>query len=78
MYTHLTVNHSIHFVNPTTEVHTQNIENSWMRAKCKQKKLFGLHRTMLQSYLQEYMWRQEFGDQPFRNLVKQISELYPV
>ncbi len=47
-----------------------------MRAKCKQKKLFGLHRTMLNSYLQEYMWQQEFGEHPLRNLVKQISVFY--
>ena len=60
-YTHLTVNHSVNFVDPVTGVHTQNIENTWMKAKCKQKKQFGLHRSMLNSYLHEFMWRQEFG-----------------
>ena len=36
-YTHLTVNHSIHFVDPTTGVHTQIIENTWMHVKHNQK-----------------------------------------
>ncbi|CAF1252481.1 unnamed protein product, partial [Rotaria sordida] len=32
-YTHLTVNHSLRFVDPTAGVHTQNIENTWMHVK---------------------------------------------
>ena len=30
---HVTVNHSIEFVDPNTGVHTQNIESSWNRLK---------------------------------------------
>jgi hypothetical protein len=37
-YAHETVNHSLRFVEPTTHVHTQSIENTWMRVKRKQKK----------------------------------------
>ncbi|CAF0914656.1 unnamed protein product [Didymodactylos carnosus] len=36
-YIHHTVNHSLNFVDPTTLVHTQNIENLWMVAKMKEK-----------------------------------------
>ena len=75
-YTHLTVNHSIHFVDPTTGVHTQNIENTWMHVKHKQKKQGGFSRPLLNTYLQEFMWHQEFGDKPFTNLVLQIASVY--
>ena len=34
---HGTVNHSRHFVDPQTEVHTQAIESYWARAKAKLK-----------------------------------------
>ncbi|CAF1685796.1 unnamed protein product [Adineta ricciae] len=77
-YVHFTVNHSVNFVDPVTSVHTQNIENSWMRVKCRQKKYLGIHRTLLSSYLQEYMWRQKFGETPFKHLVEQITQIYPV
>ena len=35
-----TVNHSLHFVDPGTGTHTQNIESYWSRAKYKMK---GVH-----------------------------------
>jgi len=34
-YMRLTVNHSVSFVTPTTGLHAQNIENTWMRFKRK-------------------------------------------
>lgn len=77
-YQHLTVNHSLNFVDPNTGVHTQNIENTWMRVKRKQKVQAGFSRTLLTSYLKEFMWRQKFGDEPLKNLVLQINARYPV
>ena len=50
-YIHRTVNHSVHFLDPTTGRHIQNIENTWMRAKMKQKKQCGVHRSLFDSYL---------------------------
>ncbi|CAF1326215.1 unnamed protein product [Rotaria sordida] len=77
-YIHVTVNHSASFVDPVTGVHTQNIENTWMRIKRKQKKQNGLARSLLPTYLEEFVWRQDFGDKPLKNLILQISENYPV
>uniref|UniRef100_A0A914DN83 ISXO2-like transposase domain-containing protein n=1 Tax=Acrobeloides nanus TaxID=290746 RepID=A0A914DN83_9BILA len=81
-YQHLTVNHSVNFVDPDTGVHTQNIENTWMRFKKKLKKSHGLNTAnadRYSDYLQEFMWRQQFGDrkQSFFNLWNQIATLYP-
>ena len=59
-------------------IHTQQIENTWMLAKRKHKKHDAFSRTLLESHLKEFMWRQEFGDEPFKNLVLQINTLYPV
>jgi transposase-like protein len=77
-YAHETVNHSLHFVQPTTHVHTQNIENTWMRLKRKQKKQNGIARALLNTYLEEFIWHQEYGDKPFKNLILQISSIYPL
>ena len=42
------------------------------------KKQGGFNRKLLPSYLEEFLWRQKFGAYPFKNLVLQISALYPV
>ena len=51
---HQTVNHSIEFVNPTTGVHTQNLESYWNRVKTKFKRMKGVQESMLSSYLDEF------------------------
>ena len=59
--THNTVNHSLHFVDPATGVHTQNVESYWNRVKGKFKRMKGVHEDMLSSYLDEFMWREQHG-----------------
>ena len=49
------VNHSLHFVDPVTGVHTQNVESYWNRVKGKFKRMKGVHESMLNSYLDEFM-----------------------
>ena len=51
---HQTVNHSL---DPATGVHTQNIESYWNRVKRRFKHMKGVHQTMLNSYLDDFMWR---------------------
>ena len=72
----LDVNHSIHFVDPVMHVTTNHVESIWCKAKQCNKRKCGTHRTLLTSYLIEFMWRQKFGDDPFQNLLEHIREIY--
>ena len=58
---HHTVNHSLHFVDPVTGVHTQNIESYWARCKRKFKRIKGVDEDQLPSYLDEFLWRERYG-----------------
>ena len=77
-YQHLRVNHSINFVDPHTGATTNHVERMWKEAKQRNKRENGTHRHMLGSYLIEFMWRQQFGDSPFENIIEQISRMYIV
>ena len=78
---HQTVNHSLHFVDPVTNVHTQNVESYWNRVKIKLKKMKGCHAQHLPGYLDEFMWRERYGKttaDAFDNIVRDIATQYPV
>ena len=53
--THETVNHSLHFVDPVTGVHTQNVESYWNRVKIKLKRMKGCHTDKIPEYLDEFV-----------------------
>ena len=55
---HLTVNHSINFVDPITVAHTQSIKRSWKLAKERSERHNVTRRAMLDSYLCEWITRQ--------------------
>uniref|UniRef100_A0A7M5VCQ3 ISXO2-like transposase domain-containing protein n=1 Tax=Clytia hemisphaerica TaxID=252671 RepID=A0A7M5VCQ3_9CNID len=75
---HETVNHTNHFVDPLTGAHTQNIESYWNRFKLKIKAMKGIRRADLQSYMDEFMWRDWYGlDQPLDNIIAGINHDYP-
>lgn len=77
-FQHLTVNHSHNFVDPNTGAHTQNIEANWSVAKQKNKKRCGTHRSMIDSYLCEFMWRKQLnGADPFERILLHIAQYYP-
>lgn len=80
-FLHQVVNHQLHFVDPQSGVHTQAIESYWSKQKKPIKEMKGVQRAMLQSYLEEGMWRDRFGltaDDSFRNLVLHISQQFIV
>lgn len=77
-YTHLTVNHSQHFVDPITGACTNHIESTWQKAKQKHKQRYGTHQSLLDTYLAEFMWRKLFPVNAFHHFLEQVRELYPV
>ncbi|KAL8585556.1 hypothetical protein ACOMHN_046216 [Nucella lapillus] len=56
LYTHDVIVHEHHFVDPNNPlIHTQNIENTLMRAKRKLKRQFGTSEALFQSYMYEFV-----------------------
>ena len=79
--THRTVNHSLHFKDPVTGVHTNHIESYWSRIKTKLKCMKGCHCHQLPLYLDEFMWRERHGKKPrlvFESICRDIALKYPV
>jgi len=66
IYMHSVVVHERNFVNPLDpNIHTQTIENLWMRAKRKLKRQFGTSRANFPSYLREFEFRCSVHDGNF-------------
>ena len=74
---HSTVNHSIQFMT-SGGVHTNHIESYWNRAKIKLKRMRGCHRSQLPSYLDEFMWRERYGNDTLTNIYRDIAIFFPV
>ncbi len=69
-YTHLTVNHSLNFVDLDTGAHTQRIENAW----------WGVKRSMPRTEHPKISSKatMHYGDDPFGNIIKHIAYPYEV
>ena len=75
---HITVNHSLHFIDTVTGVHTQHAESNWSATKEKLKKMKGnTYPNFLIEYLHEFMWRTWYGDTHlngcFQHLLQDIA-----
>jgi len=78
-YIHQTVNHSVHYVDPVTGVHTNNIEARWSACKASFKRRYGVAGELLPSYLDEHMWRVRHPrPDTFDAIVAAIARQYPV
>ena len=75
-FTHLTVNHSIHFVVPG--IHTLTIESTLGQAKKKMGNSMTTNPELLDTYLDEYCWKKRHNENIFTNLVMEIRRKYPV
>ena len=59
--------------------HTNSLKCLWKNCKKKFKTMLGVHSTKLQSHLEEFMWRQQYGQthkDAFNNILLHISQLY--
>ncbi|XP_047135528.1 uncharacterized protein LOC124812680 [Hydra vulgaris] len=61
IYSHEVITHERHFVDPqNNDIHTQNVENMWMRLERKIRQQFGTSETLFESRLHEFVWRQRY------------------
>jgi transposase-like protein len=58
-FRHLMVNHGIHFVDPITRAHTQNIENRWKGWKLYVRIRQGIVDRQIRSHLKEFCCAQD-------------------
>ncbi|CAF1078361.1 unnamed protein product [Brachionus calyciflorus] len=78
---HLTVNHSINFVDPGTSAHTNKIEGLWKQAKDSFKQMNGCSRVHLKSYIDEFIRRSLFcvgRVDAFQKILETMSIYSPV
>jgi transposase-like protein len=77
-YSHVTVNHSEHFVHPVfDDIHTQNIESLWSRLKKMMRRVKTSSKDLFSTYFIEFMWRESNTGNVFSNFLVTISEQYP-
>lgn len=79
-YTHRTVNHSRHFVNPVNRAHRNSVKAYWSRAKAVFKRMNGTSKEMVSGYLDEFMWRERYDgtyNLAYLNILRHIAERYP-
>lgn len=79
-YLHQKVDHGRNFVDPNTQTHTNYVECMWKNANSKFKCMHGVHLSMASSYVDEFMWRTQYGtthNDAFNNILDDIAEMYP-
>ena len=64
-------------VDPDTGAHTQRIENTRWGIKRSIPRT-GISKDLFGSYLQEWLWRKQYGEDPLRNIIEHIAEVYDV
>lgn len=80
-YNHLTVNHSVNFVDPTSGAHTQHIEASWRPLKTRLRSRGINAEDDMADHLLEYLWKRKVKREnqcPLDAFVEVIRHAYPI
>lgn len=79
-YFHRTVNHSVNFVDPLTQVHTNSVEANWRPLKNRLQRGGIGAQGKLSQHLCEYLWMRSHRDDDdiFLSFIKAISRIYNV
>ena len=76
---HRTVVYQDNFVDPVTEIHTQEPGSAWARLKYQIEKEKGICHGDIQDFLDEQIWRDWRGlDATFQNAIILVSNHYPL
>nr|XP_012146050.1 PREDICTED: uncharacterized protein LOC105663194 [Megachile rotundata] len=77
-YVHKTVNHSENFVDPNTNVHTQNIERLWRELRSNIPR-FGTREYHYNHYIAEFLFKRVYAfDKLIDAFFEIMSKLYPI
>ncbi|CAN7951070.1 unnamed protein product, partial [Ixodes pacificus] len=79
-FQHLTVNHSLYFVDPATWANTQTIESTWRSLKRHHAHSGGTRHSGYGLHLCEFMWRREMAIRdmdPFLGFLETAAAVYP-
>ena len=76
-YQHETANHSLHFIDPETGAYTNSIESLWQKFIMRHNSGYGTERALLNSYMDEFIWKKMCGGNVSYQLWSQIAEHYP-
>lgn len=78
-YTHRTVNHHQHYVDPVTGANTQRIETHWAHIKTQLlRNMHGTSAILLPGHLAEYWWKNLHCRSPFWDLIDMIKVYFPL
>ena len=72
---HTTVNHSLHFVDPTTGAHTNGIEGTWSAMKVSIPKRKRTEKD-IEPCLFEYVWRRNNQGNLWASFIIAIKDIY--
>ena len=72
VFQHLTVNHSQHFKDPETDVHTNTIEGTWNGLKTTIRSRNRVEHEV-NKHLWEFVWRRKNSEHLWESLIQALS-----